>query len=1181
MPHLSLSLLGPFQATLDGEPIAGFEATKVRALLAYLAVEASQPHPRTVLAGLLWPDRPDRAALASLRNALANLRKAIGDRDAASPFLLITRETIQFNPASDCWLDVAEFQALVETAEGDQPLSERLEEAVALYQGDLLEGFSVRDSPEFEDWALLMRERLQRQALVALRQLITHYEEADEVARACETAWRQVELAPWEEEAHRQLMRLLAVSGQRGTALAQYEACRQALAEELGVEPAEETVALYEQIRVGKLKVPIPIRTPGIGPRLPTFLDSAARRREFTRPIFVARERELERLNGLLEAALAGQGRVVFVTGEAGSGKTALGQEFARRAQLRHPHLVVVGGNCNAYTGTGDPYLPFRELLGQLTGDVGPRWAAGALSTEGARRLWRLVPLAIQSLVEVSPGLIDTLLAGPPLVARVATAAPGGADWRDRLEMLTVGDKAGQRRPGLRQADLHSQVAALLTALAQQQPLLLMVDDLQWADTGSIDLLFHLGRQLAGQRILIAGIYRPSEVAMDRDGKRHPLAPLIHEFQRQLGPIEVHLPQVGDRQFVEAFLDSEPNRLGQGFREALYQRTGGHALCTVEMLRAMQERGDLVRDEAGRWVEGRVVDWTSLPARVEGAIGERIDRLPAALRETLKAACVEGETFTAEAVAQVRGAKDYEIVAQLSGELDRRHRLVASEGIERTVAGGGEISRYRFRHILFQQYVYNDLDESERVYLHEAVGNALEHLYEGQIETTAIELARHFYAAARMDKAAEYSQQAGDRARGLYAYAEARQHYARALDALDQLPDTEGNRRRRVDALIARSSCSTGTESPDRNLARLSEAERLAQDLLRRAGAPGGDRLRLARIHFWSGFAHYLHGEYRECIPYYQQALSVARASDDAELIAFATSGIGRAMEHQGRWGDAKEPLEQALLSFEQLGNWSEWFRTLGHHSVTLAWMGDYAGGLAEAQRARAWAQEMHAISDAVQSNFFLAAVYIQGGYLPRALEAACRAVEAAGRSGDRFMAYTGVMFQAWITSRAGQYEAAAAYAAQAQARAQELGEVLLNTDILVTVDAEIALGAGRVQEALALAEHAVAVARRMGAGYSESMARRTWGQALAALVPPQWDEAEDQLVQSLCLLEEGQCRLEAARTQVAWGAVCRDRGDLAAAREHWEQAATQWETSGLVHELERICVLIDSLAAA
>jgi len=269
MARLSLSLLGPFQLTLEGEPVTGLESNKVRALLAYLAVEADRPHRRQSLVGLLWPDRPEAAARGNLRHALANLRRAIDDHHAAPPFLLITRAAIQFNHASDSWLDVAAFErhladSRAQTAdrprrvtdEIDQPPAiTHLQAAVSLYRGSFLEGFSLKDSATFDDWALLTRERLQRQALSVLHQLATYYQGRGEYQPACDYAWRQVELEPWQEEAHQQLMRLLALSGQRSAALAQYETCRRRLAHELGVEPGPETIALYEQIRAGELGV--------------------------------------------------------------------------------------------------------------------------------------------------------------------------------------------------------------------------------------------------------------------------------------------------------------------------------------------------------------------------------------------------------------------------------------------------------------------------------------------------------------------------------------------------------------------------------------------------------------------------------------------------------------------------------------------------------------------------------------------------------------------------------------------------------------------------------------------------------------------------------------------------------------------------------------------------------------
>jgi DNA-binding SARP family transcriptional activator/Leucine-rich repeat (LRR) protein len=266
MTRLSLTLLGAFQITLDGEPVTGFESDKVRALLVYLALEADRSHRRDALAEMLWPDRPEGVARNSLRQALANLRKAIGDREASPPFLRVTRGEVWFNPDSAHWLDVAACSALlaachvhrhrrVETCE---PCIRRLREAVALYRGPFLEQFYLGDSAAFEEWALVQRERMQRQAMKTLKHLTAYHERRGEYKEACEFARRQVELEPWNEAAQRELMRTLALSGQRSAALKQYQACRRVLADELGVEPAKQTTELFAQIRDGKYEPPEP-----------------------------------------------------------------------------------------------------------------------------------------------------------------------------------------------------------------------------------------------------------------------------------------------------------------------------------------------------------------------------------------------------------------------------------------------------------------------------------------------------------------------------------------------------------------------------------------------------------------------------------------------------------------------------------------------------------------------------------------------------------------------------------------------------------------------------------------------------------------------------------------------------------------------------------------------------------
>ncbi|HLF25845.1 MAG TPA: tetratricopeptide repeat protein [Anaerolineae bacterium] len=320
MSHLSLHLLGPYQVTLDGQPVTEFRSDKVRALLAYLALEADRPHRREALAGLLWPEVPDQTARNNLRLALHRLRQAIGDGDADPPVLNLTPETIQFNSASNAWLDVSVFTGRLAAgdAHGHRRLEtcrtciEQLREAADLYRGDFLQGFFLEESVAFSEWAVVRREGLHRRALEALYHLAEYHRQHGEQERALFYARRQLELEPWREEAHRQVMRSLARSGQHSAALAQYEACRQVLLEELGVKPSEETRALYERIQAAR---ETPRHTRGLPPP-PTP--------------FVGREDELAEIAGRLADSDC---RLLTLVGLGGIGKTRLALRVAEREE--------------------------------------------------------------------------------------------------------------------------------------------------------------------------------------------------------------------------------------------------------------------------------------------------------------------------------------------------------------------------------------------------------------------------------------------------------------------------------------------------------------------------------------------------------------------------------------------------------------------------------------------------------------------------------------------------------------------------------------------------------------------------------------------------------------------------------------------------------------------------------
>lgn len=261
MPHLSLSLLGGFNAVLDAQPITAFGSDKARALLAYLAVEAAHPQRRAWLSAMFWPDLPEKRAAHNLSQSLLRLRKALRENEPSTtpPFLITTARHIQFNPYSDHQLDVLAFRERLSrcaqhhhTHPADCSDCARWRtQAAELYRGDLLAGFFLPDSVAFEEWRLVQQEELHRLALETLNWLTVYHEQHGAFDRVQSYARRLIALEPWHEDAHLRLMRALARTGQPTAALRQYEHYRQTLADELGLAPAAAVTAFYEQMRTG------------------------------------------------------------------------------------------------------------------------------------------------------------------------------------------------------------------------------------------------------------------------------------------------------------------------------------------------------------------------------------------------------------------------------------------------------------------------------------------------------------------------------------------------------------------------------------------------------------------------------------------------------------------------------------------------------------------------------------------------------------------------------------------------------------------------------------------------------------------------------------------------------------------------------------------------------------------
>ncbi|MBN1261634.1 MAG: tetratricopeptide repeat protein [Anaerolineae bacterium] len=409
MVQLAISLLGTFQVTLDGRPVTEFATDKARALLAYLAVERRQTHRREYLAALLWPEQSEERARQNLRQGLSYLRQALCEGGLAPPFIWVERNEVGLNPEADVWLDVAEFTALVEANAVHRhrgqaaclPCLRRAEARLALYRGEFLAGFMLADSVLFEEWSILKREWLHIQAIEALDLLAGFYERRGDIDKAQRYAVRLVQLEPWREEAHRQLMRLLYLTGQRSAALAQYETCRRILREEFDVEPAAATTHLFSQI---KAEAP----GAGAGATPPCRLPAPG-------TPFVGREAERAELTALLADPDC---RLATLVGPGGIGKTRLALQVAGEHAGLYPDGVFWIA-CDTVSATAWLVPTVAQVLGlSLHGRAAPQVQLVNYLEE---KTLLLVLDSVEHLPDMA-SLVEAILHSSPGVALLITS---------------------------------------------------------------------------------------------------------------------------------------------------------------------------------------------------------------------------------------------------------------------------------------------------------------------------------------------------------------------------------------------------------------------------------------------------------------------------------------------------------------------------------------------------------------------------------------------------------------------------------------------------------------------------------------------------------------------------------------------------------------------------------------
>jgi hypothetical protein len=898
---------------------------------------------------------------------------------------------------------------------------------------------------------------------------------------------------------------------------------------------------------------------------------------QLARGRLVGRRSELIQLRELWVRARQGHGHLALISGEPGIGKTRLANEVIVYAQLNS--AAVLRGGCYEYEAT-TPYLPVVEALRE--------W----LRAQDADSLRAQLGPTAPELAKLAPEIetrLGPLTPNPPLSAN-----------EERLRMF-------------------DHAARFLQTLAAERGLLLFIDDLHWADQGTLSLLHYLLRRLRHERLLVLAAYR--DVELDR---AHPLAAALVEWNRERLATRVPLGRLSaeDTGALLATLFGQAS-VSAEFTATIHRETEGNPFFIEEVVKSLIEQGQIYRED-GSWGRNEIAD-LAIPQSIKEAIGRRLDRLSAACVDALRAASALGKTFAFRDLAAVAGENDEQLLDALDEASATQLIRAASD------------ETFVFTHDKIREVLYGELNPIRRRRLHQRIGQALESLYAPDLESHAPDLAYHFVESNDLAKGLTYSLRAGDKAERVFAHDEALRFYERARECADALNlpeqlagiyDTIGE----VHELRGAHPLAAEYWARGLQLEQAPEKRAVLKSKIGLAYAQLGDERGLEFLHAaldelnphvqanelatslsMIGRYHHYRAQLTRAIEFFDRARALAEPADDPLPLSYIYAYLSGAYQHLARFDKSMEWARRNIA----LGERKDYPLAVATGYEFLAEdcfaLGQWQDTLDFAERDRQIGEKIGAQDRVAWSEFCRAFALYGLGELPAAVAAAQSGLAQAEQNGESRLRVLTATILAFVQADLGDEPAANEHAQLAVRQADELRQVLMQcwsrqalahlyrqredwtsaleiytacTRLLTGTEmrasqlymqaehAEVCLGNGRLDEADRLAAEHLALARDAGSRHYQALARRVQGQIFAAQARSA--EAADAFDEAVATLDELGSRLELARALHYRGQLRQAQGNRDAARADWTRALVVFEACGAQRDAANMRRLLD-----